>query len=97
MKHGCKVERKSQTKRVSQLLSEGQHIVTPLQGLVWIAKKPRRPRRIGGANDSWVLAVEEGIGTVPLGTVKCNAVLEVVSALGELSKQEQAAPECIMS
>src|SRR5713226_6653618 len=47
MERGRKVESKSQAKRVRQLPGEGQHIVIPLQGLIRIAKTPRRPSRVG--------------------------------------------------
>ena len=43
----CKVQGKSAAKRVRQLLGEAERLVAPLQGLVWIPKKPQDPGCIG--------------------------------------------------
>src|SRR5262249_11552353 len=71
------------------LLGEGERLITPPQGLVWIAKYPQRLGRMGESTHAVVQPVEEGMGAVLLGIVEDHTLLQVRACRNKLSQQEQ--------
>src|SRR5713101_8795142 len=84
------VQGPSQAERVRQLLSQGERLVAPLQGLLRIAKHPQGPSHIGQASHPRIL---HGTGAVLLGVVEGHPLLQVLPGRGKLSKMEQGTPQ----
>ena len=61
IEYGSKIQSKSQAKGVRELLSQGERLVAPLQGLVRIAKEPQDISRKGQAKHSGVKSIEHGL------------------------------------
>ena len=60
------------------LLGQRERLVTPLQGLVWIAQYPQGQAAIGEATHPEIIdAIEEGRAAVLLGIVEGYALREV--------------------
>ena len=97
MEPGSKDQGKSQAKGVRQLLGQGECLVAPLQGLVWIAKIPQGPGCKGEASHPRVLPVEEGQGAVLLGIVEGNRPAPSVSRAEVNSpRQNKVIPSAIV-
>src|SRR6266511_3113906 len=86
----CKNQGKPQAEWVTQLFSQGERRVAPLQSLIRIAQKPQRPGRIAKAGHSGVCTpVEKSKETVLLLIVESTALLQVYSGEGKLSLPQQ--------
>jgi hypothetical protein len=70
---------------VRQLPSQGERLLTPLEGLIRIAMQPQGMGRIGEANYPGVLPVEEGVRAMSLGVVEDNPLLDVCLGKSDLS------------
>ena len=84
----------SQAKRVRQLLSYGESLVAPPEGLVRIAQRPQGQGPIGEAGYS---GVQHGtVGAALLRVVEGNPLLQVLSARDTLAKITQSYPQRIV-
>jgi hypothetical protein len=79
MQQGCIVKSRRQADGVRQLLGQGESLVAPGEGLVWIAEQPQRPGHVGEAPDPEVQAITEGQCAVLLGSIEGQPLLQVHS------------------
>jgi hypothetical protein len=68
-------QRLREAKGMRQFLGQGESLVAPPQGLVWIAKRPQGPGYMGEARYCRVLAAAENMGAVLLGIVEGKGLL----------------------
>jgi hypothetical protein len=86
MHEGRIVEGSRQADGVRQLLGEGNCLVAPREGLVWIAELPEGPGDIGEAPHPEVQAIVEGQMMVLLAIIERQPLLQMYSTRGKLSK-----------
>jgi hypothetical protein len=72
---------------MGQIPGQDKRLVTPLQRLVRIAKRPQSHSCEGFANDSRVLSIEKRQGAMPWEVIKRNPLLLVRSALGKIPQE----------
>ena len=93
MQPGRIVQGSRQADGVRQLLGQGEGLVAPREGLVWIAEQPQGPGHIGEAPDPEVQAIVEGQGAVLLGIIEGEPLLQVRPSQGQLSQEVHRAPQ----
>ena len=72
------VQGKSQAMGVRQLPGQGERLVAPFEGLVWIAKRPQGRGRKSQGGYSGVKSIEEGMRAVLLRVVEDQALFKVL-------------------
>ena len=82
MDPGGKGEGIRQAERMSELLSQGQCLMAPPDGLVRIPKQPERSSHIGEEKHAQVNFKAQGQRAVLWGTVEGEALLQVRLGLG---------------
>jgi hypothetical protein len=60
MDPGGKVESIRQAERMRELLGQGQRLMAPLEGLVWIPQQPERSGHIGEEKHAKVIPKAKG-------------------------------------
>src|SRR5262249_37742444 len=95
MHEGCIVEDSRQADGVRQVLGEGNCLVAPREGLVWIAKLPEGPGDIGEAPRPEVQAIAEGQMLVLLAIIERQPVFQLYSTGGNLSRVVFCSPQCM--
>src|SRR5262245_64435422 len=93
MQHGRIVEGSRQAEGVRQLLGQGDRLITPPEGLVWIAELPEGPGAIGEAPHPKVHAIAEGQMVVLLALIERYPLLQVRSTSKKLSKVVERCPQ----
>src|SRR5262249_24359311 len=88
-----RVERKRQTKGVGQLAGQGECLLTPLQGLGWIAEQPQSPRRMNETEHPGVLSIEKRVSTMLPGIVERSALFQQCPGGKWLSQKQQGLSE----
>src|SRR5262249_14627650 len=96
MEQGSRPQGIGQTKGVRQPSSQGQCLMTPLQGLVWIAETPQGPGCIGEAPHPRVSRIDGG-ARVLLRVIQCKRLLQVGPSRAQLSKKVQCGPQSHVS
>src|SRR5262249_16093658 len=96
MQHGRIVEGSRQAEGVRKLLGQGDRLLTPPEGLVWIAKLPEGPGDIGEAPYPQVHAIAEGQMMVLLAIIERYTLLQVHSTSGKLFKVVECCPQRIV-
>src|SRR5262249_50000067 len=96
MQHGRIVEGSRQAEGVRQVLGQGDRLVAPCEGLVWIAELPEGPGAIGEAPHPQVHAIAEGQMMVLLAIIERYPLLQVRSTRGQLSKVVFCSPQRII-
>ena len=77
MHQGGIVKSRRQADGVRQLLGQGERLVDPCEGLVWIAEQPQGPSHIGEAPDPEVKAITKGQRAVLLGIIEGRPLFQV--------------------
>jgi hypothetical protein len=78
---------------VRQLLHEGERLVTPLEGLIWIAEHPQCKGCIGKA---WHPGRREDQSVVLLGGIEDHCLFQVGTGRNQFSQPIQACPPYIV-
>ena len=89
MDHSGKEQGSRHTGRVRQLAGQGQRLVTPLQGLVRIAKRPQDLGETAEAKDPLMGLGEEALGAVLRGGVEGDALLQMRAGSDPFLQGEQ--------
>src|SRR5713101_6102607 len=92
MECGSPTEGPRQAVGVRQVVGEGEGVVAALDGLIRIAEMPEDTRQKDEACDPRIVAVVQRMGTVTLGIVEANALLEVRSCRRQLAIPQQGIP-----
>src|SRR5262245_12596542 len=96
MQHSGIVEGSRQAEGVRQLPGEGDRLIVPREGLVWIAEMPEGPGDIGEAPHPKVYAIAECERMVLLAIIERESLLQVRSTWRHLSKVVECSPQRIV-
>ena len=74
MESSSKVKGEGQARGMSQFPGQGEGLMAPREGLVWIAKQSQAPAHPGKTHRSSVMPIEEGMGAVLLRIVESKSL-----------------------
>lgn len=96
MQVGGQVMDQPLTLRMLELLGERQGLLTPVEGLLWIAQGPECGRRIRQARHLRRDALVERLAALNCQVDEGNALREVAPGRGILTEIEQSLPQRVM-